>query len=345
MRIRSLYHYGRLEKFSALYLFVGFIVLFGLWAPTTFLTMASVHSIASQQAVAGIIAIAILVPMTCGNFDLSVGANANLAGILAIVMQVNHHWSAVASIALAIGVGVVVGWLNGLLVVKFHINSFIATLGMGSILAATEIIVTGGLQPAAPTSTAWYNLTQAQFGGFQVVFFYLIAVALIAWWALDFTPPGRYLYAVGGNSEAARLSGVRVGRVTWGSLIVAGGVAGLGGVLYTSLTGPSLTFGSTLLLPAFAAPFLGSTQLQPGRFNVWGTIIAIYVLATGVQGLQLVSGQQWLSDMFNGVALIIAVGLSVARQNRPIRERTTPEEMERELKELTKEQMAGSAVS
>jgi ribose transport system permease protein len=83
--------------------------------------------------------------------------------------------------------------------------------------------------------------------------------------------------------------------------------------MFTSLNGPSLNFGGTLLLPAFAAVFLGSTQLIPGRFNVWGTLLAIYVLATGVQGLQLVSGAAWLNEMFNGVALIIAVALSIQR--------------------------------
>ena len=95
--------------------------------------------------------------------------------------------------------------------------------------------------------------------------------------------------------------------------MISGTIAGLAGVMFSSLNGPSLNFGPTLLLPAFAAAFLGSTQLTPGRFNVWGTLLAIYVLATGVQGLQLVSGASWLSDMFNGVALIIAVALSIKR--------------------------------
>ena len=90
-------------------------------------------------------------------------------------------------------------------------------------------------------------------------------------------------------------------------------IAGGAGIMFASLNGPSLNFGGTLLLPAFAAAFLGSTQLIPGRFNVWGTLLAIFVLATGVQGLQLVSGASWLNDMFNGVALIIAVALSIQR--------------------------------
>jgi ribose transport system permease protein len=176
--------------------------------------------------------------------------------------------------------------------------------------------VTNSQQPLPVSTKAWVNLTQTKILGVQIVVLYLLVLGILVWWFLAHTPAGRYLYAAGGNAEAARLSGVRVDRWSWISLIMAGGIAGLGGVLFTSLTGPSLTFGPTLLLPAFAAAFLGSTQLQPGRFNVWGTLIAIYVLATGVQGLQLVSGQQWLSDMFNGVALIVAVALAVGRQRR-----------------------------
>jgi ribose transport system permease protein len=184
---------------------------------------------------------------------------------------------------------------------------------MGSILSAFVVIVTNSNQPPPVTSTAWNDLSQISVGGYQIVVVYLLVLGLLTWWLLDYTPLGRYFYAIGGNAESARLAGVRVGRWTWTSLIISGAIAGFAGILYTSLSGPSLTFGSTLLLPAFAAAFLGSTQLQPGKFNIWGTLIAIYVLATGVEGLQLVSGQQWLGDMFNGVALIVAVGLAVAR--------------------------------
>jgi ribose transport system permease protein len=191
------------------------------------------------------------------------------------------------------------------------VNSFIATLGMGSILAALQVIVTGSGQPVQPTSTVWNDISQRSVGGFQLVVLYLLVLAAIVWWIMDYTPFGRHLYAVGGNANAARLSGVRTGRLSWISLIMSAGLASLAGVFFTSQSGPSLSFGATLLLPAFAAAFLGSTQLFPGRFNVWGTILSIYVLATGVEGLQLISGQQWLSNMFDGVALIVAVGLAV----------------------------------
>jgi ribose transport system permease protein len=320
VRSRRIHNLG-LDRFSAIYLWVIFLVVFGLWSPDEFLTKATFQSVASSQSIAGILAIAVLVPLACGQFDLSVGANANLTGIVVILFQTSLHWGVIESVLVSVLIGVSVGAVNGFIVVKLRVNSFIATLAMSSVLAAALIIVTNSQQPPPVTTAAWTGLTQATVLGVQVVVFYLLALAVIAWWFLAHTPAGRYLYATGGNAEAARLSGVRVGGWSWISLTVAGGIAGLGGVLFSSLTGPSLTFGATLLLPAFAATFLGSTQVQPGRVNVWGTLIAIYVLATGVEGLQLVSGQQWLSDMFNGVALIVAVALAGWRQRRTARVR------------------------
>jgi ribose transport system permease protein len=302
------------DRFSGLYLWAVFIIVFSIWAPSTFLTVATLHSVASQQAVAGMIALAVLVPIVCGHYDLSVGANANLTGIAAVLLQVQVHMGLVLSIIVSVLIGALVGAVNALIVVRFQVSSFITTLGMGSILAAVLIIATGNSQPQPVVSTAWNDLTQITIGGFQIVVLYLLVLGVILWWFLEQTPVGRYFYASGGNPDAARLSGVRVDRWSAASLIASGAIAGLAGVLFTSQTGPSLTFGATLLLPAFAAVFLGSTQLQPGRFNVWGSLIAIYVLATGVQGLQLVSGQQWLSDMFNGVALILAVAMAVSQQ-------------------------------
>jgi ribose transport system permease protein len=294
------------DRFSGIYLLVLFIVVFGLWVPNEFLTTSTLHSVAAQQAVTGIVALAILIPLAAGLYDLSVGATAK-------VLINDHHWAVVPAIVAAIVVALLIGCINSLVVVKLGVNSFIATLGMGSILAATQVIISSNGQPLPPTSSAWNNLTQTSVGGFQIVVLYLIVLAFLLWWMTAHTPAGRYLYAVGGNPEAARLSGVRIERYTAFALMTSATVAGLAGVMFSSLNGPSLNFGGTLLLPAFAAAFLGSTQLIPGRFNVWGTLLAIYVLAVGVQGLQLVSGASWLSDMFNGVALIIAVALSIQR--------------------------------
>jgi ribose transport system permease protein len=301
------------DRFSGLYLWAVFIIVFGVWDASEFLTISTVHGIASTEAVTGMVALAVLIPLAGGLYDLSVGATANLTGLIVIVQMNNHGWAVVPAIALALAVGVAIGLVNSFVVVRLGVNSFIATLGMSSILSAVLIIVTGDGVPLPPLSTAWNNLTQTTVLGFQLVVIYLLVLALVLWWLLAHTPAGRYLYAIGGNPEAARLSGVRVKRYSTAALVMSSSIAGVAGVLFTSQNGPSLDFGAALLLPAFAAAFLGSTQLLPGKFNVWGTLLAIFVLATGVYGLELVSGAPWLSDMFNGVALIVAVALSINR--------------------------------
>jgi ribose transport system permease protein len=227
----------------------------------------------------------------------------------------------VPAILVAVGLSAFVGVANGFFVVKLKISSFIATLASATILSAFQQIVTDQKQPIQPVSESWLSLSQHTIFGFQMVVYYLIILAVILWWVLEHTPAGRYIYATGGNPEASRLTGVRTNLWVWLSFIASGTIAGLAGVFYASLIGPSLTFGNALLLPAYAAAFLGATQVKPGRFNVWGTVIAVYVLAIGVQGLQFITDVQWLPEMFNGVALIIAVAFASWRQTRVVRPR------------------------
>jgi len=249
------------DRFSGLYLGALFIIVFGIWVPSEFLTTSTLHSVAAQQAVTGMIGLAVLIPLAAGLYDLSVGATANVSGILTIVLMNNHHWAVAPAIIAGILIAVAIGLTNSFIVVKLGVNSFIATLGMGSILAALQVIISSNSQPIPPTSTAWNNLTQTTVAGFQIVVLYLIILAFLLWWLTAHTPVGRYLYAIGGNNEAARLSGVRIERYTTFALVMSATIAGFAGVMFSSLNGPSLDFGSTLLLPAFAAAFLGSTQL------------------------------------------------------------------------------------
>jgi ribose transport system permease protein len=302
------------NSFSGLYLLALFVIVFGIWTPHLFLTLATVQSVASQQATTAMLAIAVLIPIAAGAYDLSVGATINLSTIICVWLQTVRGWSMWPAILVAVGACVAVGIVNGFVIVRLRVNSFIATLGLGSIITAVQDIVSGENQPNPPTTASWANLTQLNVAGFQIIVLYLLVLALIVWWALDHTPAGRYLYAIGGNPEASRLAGVAVGRYTWSAMIASATVAGIAGVFYASQTGPSLTFGAGLLLPAFAAVFLGSTQIKPGRFNLWGTLLAIYVLAVGVKGLQLITGVQWLAEMFNGVALVGAVSFALWRQ-------------------------------
>lgn len=304
----------RFDRFSGIYILVAFIAIFGILRPTTFLTIDTVHLLASAQAVNGIMAIAVLIPLVCGQFDLSVGATANLAAMIAVIVQVQFAVPVIPALLLAVAVGLLVGFVNGFIVVRLRVNSFIATLGMGSILAAIQTIVTGNRMPSVPQADLWSDLTQTDVFGFHLIVVYLIVVVIVAWWLMEKTPIGRAMMATGTNPEAARLSGIRTERWSWTSLTVAGGLSALAGVLFVSLTGPSVSFGQSLVLPAFAAVFLGSTQFTPGRFNVLGTVLAIFVLATGVLGLQLITSQVWINDLFNGVAVITAVALAVSRR-------------------------------
>ena len=310
-----------LRRFSGLYLWAFFILLFGVWKPGLFLTQSTLHSVAAALAVPAMLALALLIPLTAGAYDLSVGAVINFSTVLVVILQTKNHMSMGLAIALTIVVCLAIGAASGFFVVVLRVNSFVATLGIASVVAALQVIISGQTQPFPPINSSWTALTQHQVLGFQIVVVYLIVLAILLWWVLDHTPIGRNLYAIGGNPEAARLAGVRVSGWTFLTLVVSAGISGVAGVLYASQSGPSLTFGQTLLLPAFAAAFLGSTQIKPGRYNVWGTVLAVYVLATGVQGFQYVTGAQWLSDMFNGIALLAAVSFAVWRQKPKLRRR------------------------
>lgn len=301
------------DRFSGLYLWALLIIIFSVWQPDLFPTSATVHSVAANRAIAALLALGVLVPLIGGVFDLAIGATANLV-TLSTVLLISRGYNLVLAVVIGILIGAAIGTINGFIVVRLKVGSFIATLGMASVLGATQIIVTGNRQPRTPGRSSWDAFTQTTVFGFQIVVLYMLVIAAVLWWALGHTPAGRYLYAIGSSPEAARLSGVRVDFYTWMSLVASGTIAGIAGVLYASLSGPSLSYGPSLLLPAFAAVFLGSTQFSPGRYNVWGTILAIFVLATGVKGLQLVTDVVWLDLMFSGVALVAAVAVAGGRQ-------------------------------
>src|SRR5262249_11314711 len=209
-------------------------------------------------AIGALLGIAVIVPLATGVFDLSIGAVVNLTAVIAAVLMQRDNWNMWAAIVVAVAVGVVIGVINGFIVVRLPISAFIATLVTATIIGAVQTIVSNQPQPLQPNSTLWQNLTQYQVGGFQVIVFYLIVIALFFWWLLDHTPMGRQLYAVGGNMEAARLTGIKVDKWGWVSLIISASLSGVAGVLYCSLCGPSLPFGSALLLAAYAAALLRS---------------------------------------------------------------------------------------
>jgi ribose transport system permease protein len=256
------------------------------------------------------LAVGLVVALSAGAFDLAIGATLGFGSILVAWLMVPRGIPMVPAIALTIVAGAVVGLVNGLLVVKARIDSFIATLGMSSILLATIAWISSSQQIPGLSNT-FQKLGTTQIFGLTLPVYLMLGVALVGWYVLELTPVGRHVYATGGNTEAARLAGVRTGAVVVLALVCCGAIASFSGLLVTSALGTGdPTIGPAYLLPAFSAAFLGSTQFRGGRFNVWGTVLAVYVLATGVKGLQLAGAPIWIPDLFNGVALLLAVGLA-----------------------------------
>jgi ribose transport system permease protein len=300
-----------LDRYSGLYLWALLILIFGIWVPTTFLSITTIRSVASEQAVTGLLALGVMVPLACGEFDLSVGQVMGFTGVLCIWLQTNIGLGALLAVIVSLACACLVGVFNGFIVTRFGVNSFIVTLGTSSLLSAGITMVTNGQTLGGNVSSGFLAAGEREIFTIQLPFYYLLALAIVLWFVMDQMPLGRYLLATGGNREAARLSGIRTQRLSFGSLIFSATIAGFAGIVYLTQVGAaSPTFGPPYLLPAYAAVFLGTTQLKPGRPNVWGTMLAVFVLATGVKGLQLVSSASWTSDFFDGAALLVAVSVA-----------------------------------
>lgn len=298
------------RRASAIYVFIVLFALFALWVPDTFLTGTTWKTLLDNGAITAIVAIGLVLPFSAGAFDLAIGGEVGFGSIIVAWLLINAHVPMVPAIILTLLCGAAIGLVSALLVIKARIDSFIATLGVSSLLAAGITWVSGG-QQILGLSNSFQKLGTTEIFGVTLPFYLMLAVAVIVWYVLERAPVGRRVYATGGNLEAARLAGVSTSAVIAWTLIACGVVAAGAGLLVSSqLATGDPTVGPPYLLPAFSAVFLGSTQFRQGRFNVWGTVVAVYVLATGVKGLQLAGAPVWIPDLFNGLALLIAVGIA-----------------------------------
>lgn len=297
-------------NYGVVFFLVLLAVLFTFLLPATFPTETNIRSIFTDQAIPLIMAIAAVLPLAAGEFDLSIGATLGFTAITAISLS-NAGLPLILVILIAIAFGALIGAFNAFLIVVIGVNAFIATLAMATVLGGLNILITKSslLVLKAEDVSA---LATTRVLGLQIVLFYAVVIALIAWYLLEFTPFGRYLRATGMGREAARLSGVRTNRFLAIAFIGAGVLAAIAGVLFAARGGtapPGL--GPEFLLPAYAAAFLGATTIKPGYFNIWGTVIGVLLLAVGSNGLILLGAQTWVTNVFNGVALMIAVSASV----------------------------------
>jgi ribose transport system permease protein len=294
---------------------------FALARPSTFPTSQNFATIFGTQAVLVVLALALLVPLTAGDYDLSVAYTLTLSGMVLALLNVNHHWTLLPSIIAAIAVGLAVGVVNGVLVVGLAIDPFIVTLGTGTFIGGVVLWISGSNTISGISNSLVQPVVLDRFLGIPLEFYFGLAVCVFLWYFLEFTPVGRRVLFVGRGRAVSRLSGIHVSRIRFGSLLASGLLSGLAGVLYVGTTGSAdPTSGIDYLLPAFAAAFLGATTIMPGRFNPWGTVIAVYFLATGITGLQLLGVQSYVQQLFYGGALVVAVALSQAARRRQARD-------------------------
>jgi ribose transport system permease protein len=302
-------------KVSAIYLWAFFMILFGVLQGAIFLSVSTAQIVFSQGAVTAVLALAFLVPLVTDTFDLAIGEMMSLSIVIMCWSAQNTH----IPVAL-VGVGVVligglVGALSGFIVVKLRVNSLIATLGMSEVLSAIGLYVSKNSTIYSVFSNQVLSWGNRKILKIPVLDIYLLVFGVIIWFVLEQTPLGRKMFAVGGNSEAARLVGIRSGRIVWGSLIASGMIAACAGIMYTLQIGSyTADVGSGFLFPALTAVFFGASQLSQ-RPNVWGTIISYFALAWGIQGLDLQFGVStyWVSPLFQGITLVIAVAIASSR--------------------------------
>lgn len=311
---------------------IGVIVFFALLPATSeqFRSVQTYAVIFGVQAIPLILSLAVLVPMIADDFDVSTPQTLLLSSMIVGVLTVRENMSIGVALLAALAVGILIGLVNGFLCAVLELDSFVVTLGTGSLIwgialwsSNSEII--SGISPSLS------NFFLRRYLSLPFMFFVALALTAVIWWAVRYLPSGRRLTYTGENRNVARLSGVRVTRVRIIAFCIAGVIASFAGVVKVAQSGSADPSGaSNLLLAAFAAVFLGGTTITPGRFNAWGTAIATLFLGTGVTALQILGLASWIQQVFFGAALVGGVMFArIAARRREARE-------EREaLKELS----------
>ncbi|WP_298921981.1 ABC transporter permease [uncultured Roseobacter sp.] len=298
-------------------LMFGLIILFSVLLPNTFPTVLNLRSIVSDKSIIALLSLAAMIPMVAGRIDLTVGYGIVLWHILAISLQTLYGFPWPMAVITVIGLGALTGLANGFLVEIAKIDAFIATLGTGTVLYALALWHTGGRQVVGVLPEGFYALNGTFVLGLPITGFYVLAITIVLWLILEYTPIGRFLYAIGANQKAAALNGIPTRKYVVGAFIASGTLTALTGVLLASkLRIGQASVGLEFLLPALVGAFLGSTTIKPGRVNVWGTIVGVVILAVGISGIQQFGGSFWVEPMFNGLTLLIAIGIAGYAQRK-----------------------------
>ena len=300
-----------LERLALPIVWVVTIAIFGAVRPDTFLTWSNFSTILGSQAVLVVVALGLIIPLTAGDYDLSIASVVTLSSMIVAVLNVNHGLPIGWAILGALATGAMTGIVNGFFVLYFRINSLIVTLGVGTFLHGVTLWISDSQTISGISDWLVTVVIVTRLFGVPLGFYYALLLCIAIWYVFSYTALGRRLVFVGRGREVARLSGIRVDRVRWGCFIVSGLMGAFAGIVYSGTTGAAdPSSGLSFLLPAFAAAFLGATSINPGRFNPWGTMISVYFLVTGITGLSILGVSTFVQDLFYGGALVIAVTLS-----------------------------------
>ncbi len=296
---------------------VVLIVLFSILLPLTFPTMLNLRSVLGDKSIICILALAAMVPMMAGRIDLTVGYGIVMWHVLAISLQTRYGLDWLPAVLIVLALGALLGLINGLLVEIARIDSFIATLGTGTVLYSLALWHTGGRQVIGALPPIFTSLYTTNLFGLPIAAFYVLAISFMLWIVADYLPIGRMLYAIGANQRAASLNGIRTRRFVIGAFVTSGVLGAFAGiVLAAKLRIGQASVGLEFLLPALVGAFLGSTTIRPGRVNVWGTVVGVTILAVGISGIQQFGGAFYVEPLFNGTTLLVAIGIAGYAQRR-----------------------------
>ncbi|WP_100812293.1 ABC transporter permease [Microbacterium sp. BR1] len=299
--------WAKLSPYMLIFVLIAEYAVFAVFRPDLFLSPSALNIILSSQAPLLIATLALTLPLVVGEFDMTVGTNLIFSSVLVAALTTNLGWPVAAAVVLAmLGAGLV-GVINAVLVVRLKINSFIATLAMSTLLAGISLWAAGStIISRVPEELRVFAATRVL--GLPLTVGYALIIAVALWFFYRYRPAGRHLYFIGSNEEVARLAGVKTARLKSMAFISSSLIVGFAGLLLAGTIGSAdPTAGASFTLPAFAAVFLGATAINVGRFNVWGTVVGSLLLFTGITGLALLGFTGWVQDVFNGLALLIAL--------------------------------------
>lgn len=308
------------ERFGLIGAWILIILFLGYFKPEQMFAWNSYASMFGSNAMVVVLTLALMIPLTSGDFDLSVASVMGLTSMLIAVLNVRMGVDIVPAILLALATGALIGAINSFFILYFRVHSLIVTLGTGYFINGVILWVSNSATISGVSMGLVNSVILTRFLGIPVGFYYALALTVIVWYVFQHTSLGRRLLFVGRGREVARLSGVNVDRVRAGSLIASSVIASLAGILYTGMRGsadPSSAL--AFLLPAFAAAFLGSTAIYPGRFNAPGAFVAVFFLSTGIMGLNFLGVDTFVQNLFYGGGLVIAVSISqLIRGRKPM---------------------------